>query len=176
MIFTKEIEYFISKNYIGIKNAELAAKVNKEFDLDLTPMQVSSFKRRKGYNSGLTGQFPKGYDGGSFNCKPIGSIRYDRSGYSMTKIKERNGNLGYWEYTHILLWEKFNGKLPENKKLMFLDGDINNITLSNLMLVSNRELNVMNAQKLRSNIADITKVSLVIAKLNIAVKDRERKK
>ena len=55
---------------------------------------------------------------------------------------------GRWEPKHRVVWEKENGPIPHNYVLIFKDGDKNNISLENLILVTRRELAIINKKKL----------------------------
>lgn len=64
------------------------------------------------------------------NYKTLGSERVDKDGYVWMKVADPN----YWMMKHRWLWEQQYGKLDNNKVVKFIDGDKNNITLSNLRL------------------------------------------
>jgi hypothetical protein len=64
------------------------------------------------------------------------TFRHHRSGaYWYMRTEE-----GKWRLKHRLLWEEANGPVPPRHNIVFRDGDVNNITLENLELVTNAEL------------------------------------
>ena len=58
--------------------------------------------------------------------------------------------------------------------MIFADRDKTNFNIDNLVLISNRELQVMNNKKLIQNDADLTKTGIMIANVLIKIKDKER--
>lgn len=185
IVFTEEIKTYISENYKGISNSELADRINKKFGTDMTAQQVNNYKSRKHLNSGLTGRYEKGhipYNKGkkmspdvyakaeptmfkkgrvSHNIRPVGSERVTVDGYIEVKVANPNK----WELKHKLVWEKANGKVPEKHAIIFLDGNSQNVELSNLKLVSRKELLIMNRQKLFGATSELTEAGINIAKL-----------
>lgn len=115
--------------------------------------------KRMGFSTGRTGCFEKGYDStwteaqrrnwkpnaGNFqkgqmprNHVPVGSesltLKYKtkRIRYMRVKITEPNK----WQWKHILVWEKYRGKVPKEMCLIFKDGNQQNCKLGNLQLVT----------------------------------------
>ena len=69
------------------------------------------------------------------NHKLVGSERINVYGYVEVKISEPN----VWKLKHRWLWEKHNGKIPEDMVLIFKDNNKLNICLDNLILISRAE-------------------------------------
>lgn len=61
-IFTDDIRQYISKNYKGCRYKDLADKINKAFNTELTEVQVTNFCCRNGFNNGC----PRGGEGTRF--------------------------------------------------------------------------------------------------------------
>lgn len=188
--FTEEQRKFIKENAKGIGNVELTEKFNKHFNLELGVNQIKAFKKNNHIRSGLTGRFKKGHQtwnknkkktwkGGEEtqfkkghtpkNHRPIGSERVDsKDGYLLVKIAEPNK----WKAKHRVIWEEANGSsLPKGHAIMFADGNICNFDLDNLILVSRRELLVLNQENLIQKDTELTKTALNIAKLKIKIQE-----
>lgn len=74
------------------------------------------------------------------NHRPVGSER-TLDGYVYIKTAEPNK----WEVKHRWLWEQHHGKLDAKQVVKFIDGDKNNITLSNLRLTDRKGNMIDNA-------------------------------
>lgn len=88
-------------------------------------------------------QFKKGQCG--WNWRPVGSRRLV-DGYLYTKVSDRRGvpwTLN-WRPTHVLRWERHRGPVPPGHALTFRNGDRRDVRLSNLKLISRRELMARN--------------------------------
>lgn len=60
-----------------------------------------------------------------------GSASFDeRRGYRITSRKENN----HKKFVHLLVWEEYNGKIPDNAFIIFKDGNRRNFDISNLEL------------------------------------------
>lgn len=70
------------------------------------------------------------------NHRPVGSERRDKDGYLLVKTKEPN----VWELKHRIVWEDKHGEIPDSHAVVFKDGNIRNVTLDNLELISRQEL------------------------------------
>ena len=168
-IFSKEEIQFILDNYKGIGNKELCDRLNEKFKTNHSLNRVKRFKYNHKLNSGLTGRFKKGhttFNKGlkqtdfmsdeaiertkktrfkkglkSHNKKPLGSERIcTKDGYIIVKVGEPD----VWKHKHRVVWEKVNGPIPKGHKIVFLDGDKNNISIDNLKIVSSGALAIVN--------------------------------
>jgi hypothetical protein len=103
---------------------------------------------------------------------PLGSELRTPCGYTKVKVRDTPR---VWKYKHILIWEKAFGKIPKGHAVMFADKDRSNLRLENLLLVSRRELGVMNLRHLVTKNKDLTKIGKSIAGIKIAIADRKMK-
>lgn len=71
------------------------------------------------------GQMPK-------NHKPVGYERKTRDGYWEVKVAEPN----VFKAKHRILWEQHHGPIPKGVNIVFIDGNPDNITISNLRMES----------------------------------------
>lgn len=192
--FSDEQIEFIREIAPGRYAAEITEMVNKQFNLDLKVSQIESCKKNHNIMSGIDSRFKKGmipYNKGKKgsmspeqyekckatmfkkgnipqNHRPIGSERIDRDGYTYIKVAEPNK----WKLKHRLLWEEHNGPIPHKHRLIFADGNRQNICLENLILVSYAESLIMSQRELFSENAEFTKTGVNIAKVLNKAKTR----
>lgn len=95
-------------------------------------MTIGAIKRTK------KTRFKKGSEPHNTNPKGNGAIviRQDTSerSYKYIRIKK-----GVWELYHRIVWEKANGKIPDNHLVVFKDGNTENTTIENLELITMTE-------------------------------------
>lgn len=70
-----------------------------------------------------------------------------------------------WAKKHYLIWEEVNGPVPDGYRLLFLNGNRQDIRLDNLELVSNAQLLILNRQRLIKQDPNITKIGVTVAKI-----------
>lgn len=194
--YTKEQDDFLIKNVKGISLKELTNKFNTYFNLNLSESSIANRKTKLGLHSSInSGCFKKGnishnkgkkwseymsekgqknslktcFKKGNVphNHRKVGSERITKNGYIEIKIKEPNE----WQLKHRYIYEKKYGKIPKGYNLIFLDGNKQNIELSNLKLVSKAEDLIMNNNGLFTIDKDITNTGTIIA--NVICKTNE---
>lgn len=158
--FTEEMREFIFANSEGVTYAQMTQMVNDRFRTDLPPSKMRWFYQNNKIRCGVTV---------IVNSKPVGTVATDPDGYLRKKTET-----GKWELLHRLLWEKTYGPIPEGCKVTFLDGDKTNVSMENLVLVTNAEQMVMAKDGLRFRDPQLTKTGLLIAKVKIATKERQK--
>jgi len=180
---------FIEKHITGIPYSKLTELFNKRFGTSLTVMHIKSaanhrklfnglppFRFPKGYVSWITGthkcnvppekRWQKGYT--PYNVRPIGAERLKR-GWTEIKVSKTR-----WKMKHVVIWEKANGPVPKDHLIIFADRDKTNFALENLLLISRRELGVMNGRRLIYENADYTRIGKAIADVFLQIGDRKR--
>ena len=192
---TTEIQ-FLRDNVKGRSHAEITALFNKRFKTNLTLQQIKGTLKRYNLTTGRDGRFSPGHVpfnkgmkglniGGEAtqfkpgnrpaNWVPVGTERVNADGYVEVKIQD--GKLQKnWKGKHILLWEEANGPVPKGHALIFADGNRLNVTLDNLLLVSRKELAVINKRGLISNDPELTRTGVVVADVLLKIGERKRKK
>ena len=98
---------------------------------------------QEGQNNSRRTCFKKGNK--PHNHRPVGSERITIDGYVKIKVAEPNK----WELKARVIYENKYGKIPVEHKLIYLDGNKQNLELSNLKVVSSAEELIMNNNKLR---------------------------
>lgn len=121
-------------------------------------------------------QFTAGQAG--WNYKPVGSERIV-DGYRYTKVSDirRVPWTVNWKPTHVLLWEKTHGSVPEGYALKCLDGDRLNVDPSNWTVVPRAILPRLNGRFGRGfdqAPAELKPTILAVAKLEHAAREATR--
>jgi hypothetical protein len=104
-----------------------------------------------------------------YNHVPVGTIVADTEGYLKKKVAEPRS----WRYLHRLIWEEAHGPIPRGMPLIFKDGNRQNCSLENLMLVSRSQL--MNRNTIHNYPAEIKNVMQIRAGLVRRINDKRRK-
>lgn len=192
-LYPEEVKKFISEHYVGTGYQAMADLLNQTFGTSYTKGQMRAYYKNHKLDSGLRGYFQKGHipfnkgtkglkQGGEqtqfkpgdrpWNYKPVGTERINTDGYVEIKIAAPNK----WKGKHIIIWEEANGSVPKGHALIFADGNRLNVVLDNLILISRRELAVLNKRGLITNDAELTKTGVVVADVLLKIGERKRKK
>ena len=170
---------------------EVTEMFNNHFGTSLSEVAIKSTAKRNNIYTGRNGQYNKGNvpvnkgtkgimkpNSGTFkkghipkNHRPVGSERINRYGYIEIKVEEPRK----WRPKHHLIYEAEFGPIPPNHKIVFKDRNKKNVNINNLLLVSNREMVVMNRNKLIKNNPEATETGQLIAKLMIKTSERKHK-
>ena len=203
--YTAEHIDFIRQNIAGCPFKELTEKFNAQFGFELKTASMATLADRYGLHNGRDvrtalaslgvntrfkpGQVPhnkgkKGFcDEGAkathfkkgnrpWNWKPVGTERVNTDGYVYIKIADPNK----WKQKHHLTWEAAHGPIPKGHNVIFGDGNRLNVTLDNLILVTNAQMARLNQNGLIQNDADLTRTGVVIADLITAISSKKVKK
>jgi hypothetical protein len=161
--YTKEQLSFLKKKYKTNSLKELTALFNQKFVQTRTTGSIKGILQRNNFTSGRTGRFQqngKPWNKGTKGCcipnktsfkkgnvphnaKPLYSERIRKNGYIEISVPEKNRHTGYpsrYIHKHVWIWKQANGQVPDGYVVSFLDGDITNIVLENLTLLSREEL------------------------------------
>lgn len=76
---------------------------------------------------------------------------------------------------HILEWEKHNGPVPKGKIVIFLDGNVLNTEIENLMLIERKVHVRMNQLGLRYQDSDSTRTGVYVAELVTKIADAKKR-
>lgn len=192
-IWTNEEKEYLKEITPGHRYKEIQELMNKKFNLDFTTDQIKGAIGRYKLNTGFTGRFEKGhtpvnkgtkgviYEGCKktwfkkgntpLNHKPLRSERVNVDGYTEVKVAEPNK----WRLKHNIIWENQNGVIPKGYAVIFGDGNKDNLDINNLILVSRKQLLMMNRKKLIQNDAALTRTGVIIADLYSKISEVKRK-
>lgn len=200
MRYSEAMREFILKNYQGVSTKELTERFNRQFHTSVTLSMMKGYKANHKLNSGLTGYFPKGHmpcnkgtkglfnKGGNktsfktgqmpLNTDPIGTEKVLKDGYIWVKIDNvpKAKKSVNWMQKQKLIWEKENGPVPNGYFVMFADGNNRNFELDNLVLVTKAEMLYLNRNGLIYNHSDVTKSSVLIARMMSKVSGLKKKR
>ena len=187
-----EIKQFVLSHYKGIGPTGMARLVSEKFNVKCTRSLMKGFYSRNHLNSGVTGYFPKnnvphnkgqkgviypGSEKGWFkkgnkphNTEKVGDEVVIKDGYIKVKIAEPN----VWMLKHRLVWETHNGPIPKDMCIRFLDGNKQNCDINNLELITRAEHLQLTRSGHYTNNPEITKTGIVLAKVDIAIRQRKR--
>jgi len=199
----EHIEY-LKANIPGRSFKELTAMFNERFGMDLKIAAVISLCDRHGLHNGRDTKLNKGYAPTQFkkghvpankglkgvggweptqfkkgnkpaNWVPIGSERVNGDGY--VDIKITDGKLQKnWKGKHILIWETANGPVPKGHVVIFGDKNNRNFDISNLILVSRKQLVRLNKLNLIQDDADLTRTGIIIVDIYNKIGERKKSK
>lgn len=102
--------------------------------------------------------------------KPLGTETIRSDGYTWVKIAEPNK----WREKHRLIWEAANGQVPTGHAVIFADGNKQNITLENLILITRAQLVRLNQKNLIGGSADLTRAGILVADIMAKTAERRR--
>jgi hypothetical protein len=176
---------FLEKKIAGRSYAELTKLLNERFGISLSEGQVISMARYHKLCNGIKHFYPghppyyRGTNKTSYkpgqkpwNYIPIGAERVNGDGVVVVKIAATPPKK--WKSKHLIIWEKAHGPVPKGHFVIFADGNKRNFNLSNLLMVSYKEIAVMNHLGLISADKDLTKEGKLIADVKLLISDRKR--
>ena len=108
----------------------------------------------------------------TWNTRELYSERIDRDGYTYIKLINKKK----WKLKHRWIWEQKYGEIPADHVIIFADGNKKNFNIENLVLVSRKELAVLNKNNLIKNDIELTNIGVTIAKVKIAIAKKINKK
>ncbi len=184
---------FLKEHITGLSHVDLTRMFNERFNLSLTVNQVTAACKNRKLNNGLNGCFPKGnvpfnkglkgwqaggkaretqFKKGQMPTKhrPVGSERVNVDGYVEIKVSEPK----VWRSKHVVIWEAAHGPVPAGHAVIFGDGNRLNITLENLLLISRKELAVLNKRHLIGGSRELTEAGRLVANLSMKITARRK--
>lgn len=159
--YSKEQLDFLKENVEGITYRELTKQFNDRFNLSIDHLRIKAMCGRLKLSNKLVGG-PKGIK--AHNSLPVGSTRI-HDGYKWIKVSDTGNRVTDWMFMHIFLWELYYGKKPEDKWLLFIDGDNNNIVIDNLILVDSSTRSRFIQHGLKSNDIEVNRALLQIIEI-----------
>lgn len=196
-LWTQEQADFIAEAYTRMTLDQVLVALNERFGTSFTFTQLRAFTRNHGVLSGRTGRFHKGQPrtpgsgakgpnrtsfkkgcmsgAAQHNYVEIGSLRFSKDGYLERKVTDDQSLVPArrWVGVHRLNWEAAHGPIPEGHCVCFIDGNPLNAELSNLVLLSRRELVWLNKTRLGAVPAELKPAAIATAKVFVRAKELE---
>lgn len=192
-IFDQRQMEFIKETGVGKYKRETLVLLNAEFGTSFTFNQVDGFMTRNKIHTGLTGHFKKGeasWNKGKtmetvgrmretqfkkgqapVNWRPVGSERITKDGYVEVKVSEPSE----WDLKHRVVYRQHFGAIPKGHVVLFNNQQTTDCCIENLLLVSRRQLAILNRRKLLSKSKEVNKSALLIADLLLKIGDVRKK-
>lgn len=190
-VWSKEEKECLKQVTPGHHHKEIQELMNKKYNQNFTLNQIKAAIKRYELNTGFTGRFEKshipankgrkGVDGWEptefkkghipINHRTVGSERINVYDYTEVKIAEPNK----WRLKHQVIWGKHNGPIPKGHVVIFGDGNRRNFDPNNLILISKKQLLILNRNNLIQKNADLTKTAVIIANLYQKISERKVK-
>lgn len=164
--YTKRQHQFIVDNLENNTYAEITEMFNKKFKTNKKKTAISTYCNRNGLSNNLAivkTQFKPGHT--PVRSLPIGSESPDARGEMYIKVQMKGKKSECWKQKKVYIWEQHYGKLPKGNLVIFLDGNIRNFDIENLVSVTRGEFLSMGRQKYFSNDPEITMASLMYLRL-----------
>lgn len=132
--WSPEENELLKKRYANEKNEVLAAELNRETNAVRIQGNRLGLKKSKEFiENNHPGRFLFGSKNGRWN--PIGDARL-LSGLVQVKIRDTGSPNTDYVFLHHLVWELHHGPIPSQHNVKFRDGNKENFSPENLMLVS----------------------------------------
>ena len=176
-------EAIVRKHYANATPQEMSALLDNVFDArqishkakKMGIRKSKAYKRKYGlddngrmkkgrntWNKGMRGetQFKKGII--PHNYKPVGSTRITKDGYTEIKIADPRT----WELMHREVWKQHHGEYPPaGTAIVFIDGNKQNCEISNLQLLTRKELMQINTvHNLPDDLKEVIKLHAAITR------------
>lgn len=164
-VFPEEIRQFMAANCKGNRAREMVVLLNEKFGTNYTEKQISSYYRKHGLKSGVASRYV-----------PIGTLIFRKGEWYYEKVADGPNSNENWKSKHIMVWEEANGPVPEGHMVIFLDGDRRHYQLENLALCPYDVGLEMNHKNLRFDNAQLTETGMLIAKVNLQTRRRQKKR
>lgn len=176
MHYTKEEEDWLIENYDKFNDSvELTKALNKVFSTNRKKDSVvEKCNKQLGIRLGNPTVFKSGHVQEQL---PIGTVRKASSGYMYVKVKDSSYAYQsgyrepYWLPLQKKVWEDHFGKVSEDKMIVFLDGNIQNIDISNLYCIDRKISAVMASNRWYSKNAEFTLTAIKWCELYYALKN-----
>ena len=193
--YTEEEREFIRSFAFGHGYKEIADAFNQKYDPPIGVNQIRAYLKNHKIRTGRTGCFEKGHVpankgthiGGweptqfkkgnmPANHKPVGTVSV-RNNYKKDQkyVYEKVGEPNQWRMKHILEWEKHHGPVPKGKIVIFLDGNVLNTDISNLMLIERKVHVRMNQLGLRCQDPESTRSGAYVAELVTKIAEAKKR-
>lgn len=137
------------------------------------PPNATSWKKGHiSHNKGKKGLKNPGSEKGWFkkgttpkNWRPVGTERVRGDGYVWIKVAEPNK----WRQKQRVVWEEAFGPIPQGMKIIYKDKNRQNVTLENMMLVTDAQMAILHGYGMYKQQPELTEAGVGVAKLLDAI-------
>ena len=188
-IYTPDRVEWLRENYPVMETLKLAEAFNSRFGTTLGPIAIKAALGRFGIQSGRDGRIKKdsvswnkgkkGYMGANatsfkkgqlpHNHQPLWSERIcSKDGYIYISVPEPNPYTGFstrYVQKHVWIWTQINGPVPKDHAIIFVDSDIYNLDLENLLCIHRNVLLNLNLRDYKNQPAELKPSILALAQL-----------
>ena len=130
----RQINFIKRKANIQLSTRELVKMFNAKFGTSISYDLMKYMRRRLAPGTRYDREFQFAALRERFQAA-LGTEYRQSEGYTLVKVAGKKR----WLYKHRLIWESHYGPCPEDHMVCFLDGDITNFNLDNLMAI-NRQM------------------------------------
>ena len=170
--FTKEQERYIEENWskYGGKRVDM---FNEKFGQSRSYDTIRTHCKRKGYTCSEEYISAKCRENAG-KYVPVGTIRKSH-GYNYIKISDSGTRSENWMLYHRYVYEKEVGAVPENRYLIFLDGDVDNCNIENLKAIPKSYIALLMKYHMRSEFPVVTQTGIKWCGLYVALNSERMK-
>lgn len=161
-VFTPEIREYIFSHHEGVPYSKMADMVNQRFGTSIPTKSFRWFYQNNKLRCGVYWSGKKAAPG---------SVSQKKDDYQYIKMDD-----GRWRLLHHVIWERAHGPIPNGHKVTFIDGDIQNVSIDNLMVVTNAEQMILARDNLRFDDPQLNKTGILIAKIKAAGSQKKRRR
>ena len=186
--YTDEEKAFMTRIVPGHSYAEIQKIFTDRFGWEISTGQIKAYIERYHLNTGKTGRFETGHIPSNTGKKmlaevykkaeptmfkkghlpstyrPVGSERINKYGYIEIKIQDP----ATWKLKHRLVWENMHGTIPKDSIVIFKDGNRQNVTIDNLILIKKSINAVLNNSGLAACSGEFKEAAIKLAELKMA--------
>lgn len=159
-VFPPEIREYILSHHDGVPYCDMADMVNSRFGTAFPKEKFRWFYQNHKLRCGVRWTGKKAASG---------AVSQKKNDYQYIKTED-----GKWILLHHYVWEQVHGPIPPGCKVTFLDGNIQNVSLENLALVSNAEQMILVRDNLRFSDPQLTQAGILVAKIKVAASKRQK--
>lgn len=205
MEWTEEMDAFLREKAPYLPQREAMSRFKDRFGIELTLCQYKNKKhklgikkvtRNAGWFTGINGgfkneehkrkfiergkatRFKKGQIPHNAIGKELGRERVSKDGYIEVKVKEHHtpGKNDTYRCKHLIIWEReHRQRVPKNHAVLFADHNKRNFDPDNLVLVSRRNLLMINRLGLEYYDRESLEVAVMIAEIRYKGTDFQKR-
>lgn len=169
---TEEQKKFIEEYYPHHSVEETTRAFNEKFGTNKKKYTMRNYAQRHGLKVDedlvTESKFRAAHKEGSKRAlRKVGDMRFEGRYWI---IKTEDG----WELIHQYVWKKHRGEIKKDHVIIYLDGDVNNYSIDNLLEVPYKYLGMLNMNKMKSIDPEITKTGVMWCQLYEAIGKEKR--